>query len=77
MGRCLGGGVAVMSKNDGGPAYPALSFIVPRDLHEQGVRRLGECRGMTLRDHFAAVALQALIAKTPFQLAEATKEQWK
>lgn len=38
-----------MSKtNDGGPAFPVVSEI------------MGHCSGMTLRDHFAANAMQAV-----------------
>ena len=48
--------------NNGGAAFPALNFIVPHDLAEAGVRRLGETQGMTLRDYFAAKAMQGLIA---------------
>lgn len=53
-----------MSANDGGPAFPAPSFVVPRDLHEAGCRKIGEAMGMTLRDYFAAKAMQGLIAST-------------
>ncbi len=35
-------------------AFPALNYVVPSDLHAEGVRRLGETQGMTLRDCFAA-----------------------
>ena len=48
--------------NNGGAAFPALNFIVPHDLAEAGVRRLGETQGMTLRDYFAAKAMAGLIA---------------
>lgn len=44
------------------PAYPAPNFIVPRDLEEKNVHRLGQSQGMTLRDYFAAAALPAAIA---------------
>lgn len=44
------------------PAFPALNFIIPRDLEERNVRRLGETQGMTLRDYFAAAALHGIVA---------------
>jgi len=47
---------------DGGSAFPALNFIVPSDLEERHVRALGKTQGMTLRDYFAAAAMQAHIA---------------
>jgi hypothetical protein len=43
-----------MSERDGGPAFPALDFIVPNDLEERHVHQLGTVRGMSLRDYFAA-----------------------
>ena len=45
-----------MAKDTSGPAFPALSFIVPNDLEARHVTRLGETQGMTLRDYFAAHA---------------------
>ena len=47
--------------NNGGAAFPALNFIVPHDLAEAGVRRLGETQGMTLRDKFADSALKGIL----------------
>ena len=41
------------------PAFPALDFIVPSDLEAQHVHRLGQVRGMSLRDYFAGQALHA------------------
>jgi len=42
-----------MTTNTGGPAFP---------LHNHGAQTLGlEITGMTLRDYFAAKAMQALI----------------
>jgi hypothetical protein len=43
-------------------AFPALSFIVPKDLDELGVRRLGVSQGMSLRDYFAAAALNGFVS---------------
>lgn len=42
-----------MSINTGGPAFP----LFKEDMHMQ--------QGMTLRDYFAAKAMQAIIAKHP------------
>ena len=44
-----------MSTNTGGPAFPQERTL-PCGSHE-------ECEGMTLRDYFAAKAMQALIEK--------------
>jgi len=51
-----------MAINTGGSAFPALNFVVPYNLNKQGVQRLGETQGMTLRDYFAAKALQGMLA---------------
>lgn len=47
----------------GGSAFPALNFIIPSDLEKKHVARLGESQGMTLRDYFAAKAMQGYIAR--------------
>lgn len=71
-----------MSANDrGGPAFPALQFIVPHDLEARHVARLGETQGMSLRDYFAGQALVAmhirseglpdLIAERAYEIADA------
>lgn len=39
-------------KNDGGPAFP----------HHFTQDSVGDCKGMTLRDYFAAKAMQAMIS---------------
>ena len=44
-----------MSKNDGGPAFPATSWTKDGDF-------LGENQGMSLRDYFAAKAMQGFMA---------------
>ena len=46
--------------NDGGPAFPGEQGHTP----EHGWNQTWE-RGMSLRDYFAAHALQAIIAKHP------------
>ena len=43
--------------NDGGPAFPAPNFAVPRDMADEMVVKLRDMQGMTLRDYFAAKAL--------------------
>jgi hypothetical protein len=48
---------------NGGPAFPAPTFAVPRDLGDEKILQLKEMQGMTLRDYFAA--------KAPFTLADA------
>lgn len=47
-----------MSKNNGGPAFPTKAYDLER---EQLVRE----EGMTLRDYFAAKAMQAIIGICP------------
>ena len=39
-------------KNDGGPAFP----------HHFTQDSVGDCKGMTLRDYFAAKAMQGMVA---------------
>lgn len=43
-------------------AFPALNFVVPKNLSDEGVQRLGETQGMSLRDYFAAKAMQGILA---------------
>lgn len=45
---------------DGGPAFPCDPFIASRPSTESVAKRLAE--GMSLRDHFAGLALQAAIS---------------
>lgn len=46
-----------MSKNTGGPAFPVQSiYIEDQETNSHG---------MTLRDYFAAKAMQGIIASTP------------
>lgn len=52
-------------KDDGGPAFP-----VNYETSEQ----LIECEGMSLRDYFAAKAMQAMITKSHGQDAIAGKK---
>lgn len=50
--------------NDGGPAFPhpELDFEVTMDDGRKAYRCYQASSGMTLRDYFAAAALQGLIA---------------
>ncbi|KZC17048.1 hypothetical protein RHOFW510R12_01360 [Rhodanobacter sp. FW510-R12] len=49
---------------DGGPAFPATNYyIIPKDLEDRHVAALGKTQGMTLRDYFAAKAMQGVIAQ--------------
>jgi hypothetical protein len=51
-----------MSIEDGGPAFPAP------DLGEQEFGQRGAYPGMTLRDYFAAKAMQALISSDEWRI---------
>jgi hypothetical protein len=48
-----------MKINDGGPAFPTHE-----DMQE----------GMTLRDHFAGLAMQALLARTTYHIEDAPRD---
>lgn len=63
--------------NDGGAAFPALNFIIPSDLEARHVARLGETQGMSLRDYFAAKAMQAFANGTVFTYTEANETAQK
>ena len=45
-------GSEMSKKNDGGPAFP----------HHFTQDSVGDCKGMSLRDYFAAKAMQAMIS---------------
>lgn len=47
--------------NNGGPAFPESDFVVGRSGKSLGFSH----SGMTLRDYFAAKAMQALIQRAP------------
>lgn len=47
-------------QDDGGPAFPCDPFIASEPGHQSVAKRLAE--GMSLRDYFAAKALQGLLA---------------
>ncbi len=55
-----------MSNNTGGPAFPAHHFDLAEGEH-----------GMTLRDYFAAKAMQALIEKYDESPVEITLEAYE
>lgn len=52
-----------MSRNDGGPAYP-LTWMQRTD-QGRGERVEHRTPGMTLRDYFAAKAMQAIVSTVP------------
>lgn len=61
-----------MDKNidDGGPAFPVPDTYLPNGQVQYGIN------GMSLRDYFAAKAMQAILSNTEFlsQLATKTKD---
>lgn len=48
-----------MATNDGGPAFP-----LPFNFNSEGMVHYSEECGMSLRDYFAAKAMQSIIAHT-------------
>jgi len=49
-----------VNKPDGGPAFPRAKVVIP------GMKTIDEgANGMSLRDYFAAKAMQAVITKLP------------
>jgi hypothetical protein len=68
-----------MSKNDGGPAYPVVTGIIAgRDEWDDAiVERTEHAAGMSLRDHFAGLALQGMLAANRgYTDAEYAKESY-
>ena len=60
-----------MEKRDGGPAWPSHDYLVG-DISKDKFQKLGETRGMSLRDYFAGQALPDLAecsGLTPEQMA--------
>ncbi len=60
------------ARNDGGPAFPMVATEYNHDIQERVVTSTG---GMTLRDYFAAKAMQGILSDTkidhpPSKLAE-------
>jgi hypothetical protein len=51
-----------MSNNTGGPAFPCDPWAASEPKNQGEAKRLAE--GMTLRDYFAAKAMQGLITAT-------------
>lgn len=52
-------------KNNGGPAFPVNSYRYDfRDLENH------PCKGMSLRDYFAAKAMQGVLANSTFNLLD-------
>ncbi len=54
-----------MSKNDGGPAYPMISWKTP-----DGMVTMQHSEGMTLRDWFAGQALAGMTTRQSFHAIE-------
>ena len=47
-----------MSKTDGGPAFPAPDYVVDSArIQEDAFQRMGQTRGLSLRDWFAGQAI--------------------
>lgn len=53
------------SMRDGGPAFPCDPFIASKPGHESVAKRLAE--GMSLRDYFAARAMQGMINSQAYE----------
>lgn len=57
-------------KQTGGPAFPGVDPYVHHPIHGKIHREsIGEgvCDGMTLRDYFAAKAMQAMVASPTYE----------
>ncbi len=57
-----------MSTNDGGPAFPVSTMVEERTAgygHQDGPATYQLFGGMTLRDYFAAKAMQGILATHP------------
>lgn len=49
---------------NGGPAFPAPEAVFDVAVAQmRGVQRLGSLQGMSLRDYFAAAAMQGLVVR--------------
>jgi len=56
--------------NDGGPAFPTNATATTHGFYQDGqpcATHYGTTPGMTLRDYFAAAALQGLLASCPWE----------
>jgi hypothetical protein len=60
-----------MTIKDGGPAFPSTIQYFPDD------KNADEEKGMTLRDHFAGLAMQGLLTRKPMSGAEQAHEAYK
>ena len=56
---------------DGGPAFPAPQFAVHKDVDQEKILQIGSLQGMTLRDYFAAKAMQGMCANPDLNVATA------
>jgi hypothetical protein len=59
-----------MTIKDGGPAFPQYRCIPG----PSGTAHYTFDGGMTLRDHFAGLAMQALIARTTYHIEDAPRD---
>lgn len=54
-------------KNNGGPAFPGIKIVKEKTEHgERGLLSSGE--GMSLRDYFAAKAMQGMLPSIEFDM---------
>ena len=51
-------------------AFPAPEYLIDQEVDQKKIIRLTMTRGMTLRDYFAAKAMQAYISKIPLHDSE-------
>jgi len=51
------------ARRNGGPAFPSTQYA-------NGISPYGHSEGMTLRDYFAAKAMQALLARTSYHVED-------
>lgn len=49
--------------NDGGSFFPAHNYIIPKDLEDRHVAKLGMTQGVSVRVWLAGMAMQGLVGK--------------
>ena len=69
-------------RNDGGPAFPIQKEMLSTKIEQGHLSEITTIPGMTLRDYFAAKAMQALIMKIELTVSKADCEhlhieKWK
>lgn len=69
-----------MSKQTGGPAFPVETQLNPisgkEHRYQTGDNYLYQFPGMTLRDYFAAKAMQAWLSQIPPEEMEGMMNRW-